>query len=182
MSVEFSIPVAAAELPPRGTSVRRKADPQERAALAERLGVESVEEFDVGVSIVSREDSQSVSVEGTLDATVVQNCSVSLEPMAARHSLIVALEFVDEALIESQDVEEIDAEGSSPPEPMIDGRFDVGDTLVQILAVEIDPFPRKPGISLKDIPEVAEHAGAPDDARSNPFAVLSEFRDRLKDR
>ena len=182
MSEEFSIPIALAELSPQGITMRRKADTHEKAALAARLAVDTVEKLEIDVSIVPDANGQSARVDGTLDATVRQICSVSLAPLIAKHALAVALQFTDSDIIDAEDLEEIDPEESDPPEPIVDGRFDVGDTLIQLLAVEIDPFPRKPGVSLEDVPGGTRFSGEQNDSESNPFAVLSEFRDKLKDR
>ena len=65
---------------------------------------------------------------------------------------------------------------------MIDGQFDVGDTLVQLLAVEINPFPRKPGVSLDSMPEAKARLGSVKDSETgNPFAALAALKDKLED-
>jgi hypothetical protein len=58
------------------------------------------------------------------------------------------------------------------PEPLPADAIDLGEAVVQQLAVALDPYPRKPGA---EIP--AEYSGAADtDGRGGPFASLARLR------
>ncbi len=61
------------------------------------------------------------------------------------------------------------------PEPIVEGRIDIGEAVAQQLALALDPYPRKPGISLED---VIGNAAAGDDRPASPFAVLAGLVDR----
>ena len=124
-----------------------------------------------------------ITVDGSLEATVVQSCSVTLEPVVSKFSIPVSLIFKEKVAESAHFLEAIDAEEHDPPEQMIDGRFDVGDTLVQLLAVEINPFPRKPGVSLENMPEAKARLDPAQDSETNkPFAALAALKVKLEDR
>ena len=53
-----------------------------------------------------------------------------------------------------------------PPDPIVDGKVDLGALAAEFLALALDPYPRKPGAEFA-APEVAE----PD----SPFAELARL-------
>jgi hypothetical protein len=55
-----------------------------------------------------------------------------------------------------------------PPDPIIDGRIDLGALAAEFLALGLDPYPRKPGAAF----EGAE----PEPERDSPFAALARLR------
>ena len=184
MNPEFTIPITIAELPPSGLNIRWTLEEPPRQHLADRLAVKSLEKFAIDISIrMEKSSTPRVAVDGSLEATVLQSCSVTLELIVSKLSIPVSLIFEEKAAEPAHLLEETDAEGDDPPEPMIDGQFDVGDTLVQLLAVEINPFPRKPGISLDSMPEAKARLGSVKDSETdNRFAALAALKDKLKDR
>jgi uncharacterized metal-binding protein YceD (DUF177 family) len=62
-------------------------------------------------------------------------------------------------------------EGDEPPEPLIEGKVDLGAIAIEFLLLGIDPYPRKAGA------EFATVKTADDSAR--PFAVLEALKKRL---
>ena len=76
---------------------------------------------------------------------------------------------------------DIDIDDEDPPEPMIGGRFDLGETMVQLVAQEIDPFPRKPGLPYADFSTATGHHEKDHaEPSENPFAVLENLKDKLR--
>ena len=59
--------------------------------------------------------------------------------ITTKFSIPVSLIFEEETADPDHPLKEVDVEADDPPEPMIDGEFDVGDKLVQLLPVEIPP-------------------------------------------
>ena len=184
MSPEFTIPINIAELPSSGLDIQRTLEEPPRQRLADRLAIKSLDKFTIDISIrMENRRIPRVAVDGSLEATVVQSCSVTLEPVVSKFSIPVSLIFKEKAAEPGHLLEEIDAEEHDPPEQMIDGRFNVGDTLVQLLAVEINPFPRKPGVSLENMPEAKARLDPPEDSETNkPFAALAALKGKLEDR
>ncbi len=62
---------------------------------------------------------------------------------------------------------EIDPNADDPPDPIEGGRIDLGALVVEHLALEIDPFPRKPGVVFEP-----PAGGEP----PSPFAALRDFK------
>ena len=61
----------------------------------------------------------------------------------------------------------VDPDAEDPPDLIDEDRFDLGAYVVEHLALEIDPFPRKPGVVF-DAPAAEEPP--------SPFAVLRDFK------
>ena len=181
MITEFTIPIKIAELPSSGLDIRRTLEEPERQRLADRLAVKTLNKFAIDISIrVENTKSMRVAVEGRLEATVEQSCSVTLEPVISSFSIPVSLIFEERALDSTHLLEDIDTEKHDPPEQMIGGQFDVGDTLIQLLAVEINPFPRKLGASLENMPEAKAQLERTEESETdNPFAALAALKDKL---
>ena len=184
MITEFTIPIKIAELPSSGLDIRRTLEEPQRQRLADRLAVKTLNKFAIDINIrIDNNKSVRVAVEGRLEATVEQSCSVTLEPVISKFSIPVSLIFEERALELTNLHEEIDAEEHDPPEQMIGGQFDAGDTLIQLLAVEINPFPRKPGASIESMSEAGARLEPIQESETdNPFATLAALKDKLEKR
>lgn len=173
---EFSRPVRVDRIPAAGMTLDLEAKPAERAALAERFGVQSIESLRAEVTLKAIAGGALVRVDGHLAAQVVQTCVVTLEPVP---------ETVDEDFSLSFGVEEPDEVGAEielsldeedPPDPIVDGVIDVGEAVAEHLALALEPFPRKPGIAYEGGDDEAGTATAEQDRKPNPFAVLAQLR------
>ena len=58
-----------------------------------------------------------------------------------------------------------------PPEPLVDGKLDLGAIATEFLLLGIDPYPRKAGVEFA--PVIA------DDGSAKPFAALEALKKRL---
>ena len=149
-----------------------EADGAERAALAERFGLQALERLSADLTIQPRGPIGLLEVTGRLKAKVVQSCIVTLEPVESDIDAdFLALYTLRPAeLLEDEDV--IDPEAPDLPEPVGPKGLDLGEIVAQQLAVLLDPYPRLAGAEL---PEPASDAA--DEAReSSPFAVLKELK------
>ena len=184
MFKEFSIPINVAELPPTGLLIRETIKKDVRLGIASRLAVDAIDTFLIDISVKRDGGPQSgLLVSGMIKATVIQSCSVTLEPIRSDFSIPVMITFKeknehDQTPID-MDVDEID-----PPEYIVNGRADIGDILTQLLAMEINPFPRKSGSRLADISVsgVKLHGDSGEPDTDHPFAALAELRDKLRAR
>ena len=99
-------------------------------------------------------------------ADVVQTCGVSLEPFdtALKGEFNVRVAPPDSPAADQGETEvSIDPEGEDPPDILDGDDLQIGGYLVEHLALEIDPFPRKPGVAFVPPPE---------EAPPSPFAAL----------
>lgn len=63
-------------------------------------------------------------------------------------------------------------------EPITGGQIDLGEVIAQLLAVEIDPYPRKSGAVFVDV-SPNKHAGESGETTSeNPFAILASLKNK----
>lgn len=145
-------------IPPEGLHVEIEAGAAERAAIAARLGVPQVNRLK-GVFKVVRSVG-GVDLDATIDAAVIRECVVSLEPFEETIAEPFRLSFARQAA--SAPEIEIDEE---TPEPLEGEALDLGEILIQQLSLAMAAYPRKPGAAslAKDY--------APD-GKVSPFAGL----------
>jgi hypothetical protein len=166
---EFSRTIRVERIGREEIERRIEAKPDERAALAERLGLASLDllQADLRLKRLSR---GRIAVEGRFEAKLTQLCVVSLEPVAAQIEGEFAVEFVEAGPgPETDAIVAIDS--VDPPEPIEDGLIDLGEAVVQQLAERIDPYPRAPGADLTwqdEKPAMSEP--------KRPFAALSALQ------
>ncbi|PWB82394.1 MAG: hypothetical protein C3F11_12195 [Methylocystaceae bacterium] len=187
--VPFSRPLAAADVPENGLDVSIAAEAGERAALARADGLNALSRLEADLH-VAREGAGGLRVTGELRADIRQTCVVSLEEFDATVVEPIDLRFAPPAPVE--DAPRGDRHwrdrrtGSAPepkeektsrhivaldddaPDPLIEGRVDLGSVVAEFLALALDPYPRKPGASF------AESAAAGEPETASPFAGLRD--------
>jgi uncharacterized metal-binding protein YceD (DUF177 family) len=110
-------------------------------------------------------------VEGTLDATVRQNCVVTLEPFENRIEERIAVKFEPPSDAEKRTPHAEEIVGEDPPEPLIDGKLDLAEVVAEFLTLSINPYPRKPGAVFAQ-----PGGGAAAEDRDSPFAALAKLK------
>jgi uncharacterized metal-binding protein YceD (DUF177 family) len=170
---EFSRPVALdrATSAPHVREIAATVD--ERAALARRLGLLSLDKLAARLSW-QRQPGGLICLEGELDAVLSQSCVVTLEPVAAELKERFVRYFERGGPAAEGEVL-IDPEADDPPEPLGDGMVDLGEIVVQQLAIALDPYPRASGVGLPDGIEGTAAAPRPPDGES-PFGVLAALK------
>ncbi|MFQ3622682.1 MAG: DUF177 domain-containing protein [Acetobacteraceae bacterium] len=164
---ELSRPVAADRLRAEGETVVVEATAAERDAVRARLGLAGLDALSASVAL--RPDGRGVvSAEGVLRARVTQVCVVSLEPFATVVETPFRLVFRPAGPGEGAADQTLDPEAED--EVTYEGTaFDLGEAMVETLALALDPWPRRPGAVL-EIPASAAAAGP------SPFAALARRR------
>lgn len=142
------------------------ADEMDRARIAESLGLEGLNLLEAEVVIT--QTGPAGEVKGDLHAQVVQICGVSLEPFETSIRSAFTVPFTTEPAAE-QDTEdqEFGLADLDAPDVIETGVLDVGGYVVEHLALELDPFPRKPGV---------EFEAPPPEREASPFAVLANLK------
>ena len=171
---EFSRKVHLSQLGARTTGYELEARPDERAALAARFGLQSVDRLVASLE-VRREDEQGrITVEGSFSADVVQTCIVTLDPVPARVEDEFTARYAPEAAaLPAVSEVEIAIDAEDPPEPIIADTIDLGEAVVQHFATALDPYPRCPDASIEAL---EADLGDPDEAAATPFAVLARLK------
>ncbi|HUC66562.1 MAG TPA: DUF177 domain-containing protein [Stellaceae bacterium] len=161
---EFSRPIDIAKLPPGETSHEIAATAAERAALARRFALLALDRLEARVEL-QRLAGGLIRLDAKLFADVVQECVVTLEPVASR---------IDDSFTllygaAGDDAREITLEGEAElVEPLAGTIIDVGEAVAQQLSLALDPFPRAPGVE-------APASAAADSKAESPFAALAKW-------
>jgi hypothetical protein len=146
-----SYEVNVARLPRSGLPVVFEADEAARAKLAEAHDLLSVEAFRVDL-LVTAWNKGGARVTGTVVADITQACVVTLEPLAARLSAEVSALFLPESSRLGRQLPQgemlLDPEGPDGPETFSGETVDVGALAEEFFDLEIDPYPRKPGVEI----------------------------------
>jgi aryl carrier-like protein len=171
----FTYRVRSAEVPTGGLDLVVEANEVERAAVADRLKIEGLDRLRI-VASVRPWRRHGLHVSGTLFATVVQRCVVTLEPISNDIEETFVGTFEPAAKVRRAAARAeiaFDAlETEEPPEPMLDGAADIGALAVEYLALAIDPYPRKQGVDLKQqLPEDTDLSDVP-----GAFDILRELK------
>jgi len=168
---EFSRPISIEGITPdklRKESV--EATEEECAALAQRFDLRSLSGLTAKLGIRRIAGGATVRVEGDFEAEVVQACVVSLRDVPSLIKGHFDTYFTEEKTSEG----EIEFTADDPEEVadiISRGQIDLGEVVAQSLALEIDPYPRAPGVSL-----AAQLAETGVKAKHSPFQVLEEIK------
>lgn len=172
---EFSRIVGPERLGARAIEERIEATAQERVLLQDRLGLLGLDCLSASCRIRSGLGGL-VLVSCDWRAEVAQACVVTLDPVCQAVEGRLQASFLTsnhEAGQRSEAVQEIvvEPEGEDPPEPLPPAGIDLGELVVQDLAVSLDPYPRSEGAVLPTGFE-AEDEGPAD----HPFAALKVLK------
>jgi len=140
MMTEFSRPVDLASLSAEPQMLRLAAKPEECSAVAQRLGLEALHDLNAEFELLPL--GRDIRLTGSLRAEVRQSCGVSLETFD--ETIIETLDVRYTPELSDEDIEAIDFEDPREPLPQ---PFDLGEEMVQFLALALDPYPRRPGVA-----------------------------------
>lgn len=178
---EFSRPLPVEDI---GEGVERtiSARPAELQALAERMKLPAIRMLSATLRVVPEGDG-AYRVRGALVAEVDQECVRTLDIFPATVKADVERLFVPPdspaaRALEEAPVIELDADSPDEPDIIRDAEIDLGELAAEVLALSLDPWPRKPGTDFVNVeagtPEEKGEAGDPE--RENPFAVLRALK------
>jgi uncharacterized metal-binding protein YceD (DUF177 family) len=154
---ELHRPVSLDRIGASGFAQRIEATEAERAALARRLGIPAIAMLVCDFRL-RREGQGVIAAEAALRARVTRECVLSLDEFESEVAFEFRLRFVPAAL----ESEELDPEAEDEI-PYTGEKIDLGEAVVEELALALDPYPRKPDAELP-----ADAAEPP----ASPFAVL----------
>lgn len=164
----WSVPASLAELHRGPLTFDLAPDAAVRAAIGRLLKLEALPDLTAQVRLTPWMDG--VEVQGRWRAVVAQVCGLSLEtfqtPLAGEFRVRCVPVGSPHAQSPEDEVE-IDLEADDPPDLLEGDHIDVAAYVVEYLALEIDPFPRKPGAVFE--PPATE-------TPPSPFAVLSKLK------
>lgn len=170
------------DVPETGLDLKLVASEAERARLAAIDGLEALSQLEADLH-VDRRGKAGLRVTGEVRARLTQICVVSLEPFETQTRETIDVVFAPQAESEAAharaaaeiaaalDKASALAEQPDPPDPIIDGRVDLGALCAEFFALSLDPYPRKPGAAFVE-PAPAQ----PGDAPASPFEMLQKLK------
>jgi len=167
---EFSRPERVDTIGAGPRTVTIEADAAERAALAARFGLLSLDALAATFTLARA--PKGISAVGTVTAKAVQPCSVTGAPVPAQIDEPVSLRFVPEA-----DAAEAELELSEEDLDVLayeGGAIDLGEAAAETMALALDPFPRA-----ADAEQALRDAGVLSEEEAGPFSALAALKDRL---
>ncbi len=168
---DWSRPVLLHEIGRHALTLRLEPDAAARAGIAKQLGLEGLPSLSAELTLKPWLDG--VEITGRFAAVVEQICAVSLDafdhPLAGDIEVRAVPAGSPHAPASSGGEVDYDPEAPDPPDVLESDAIDLAGYVVEHLALEIDPFARKPGAAFDYSPEQPEES---------PFAVLKALKDR----
>ena len=149
----------------KGLERRLEPDAAMRAKIARALDLASLDAFVAELSLKPA-DNAGYRLMGRVKASAVQTCGITLEPLPVEIDQRFSVDLAESVEAPEDDEVEVSLDDDAP-DLLEDGRIDLGQYAVEQLALQLDPFPRKPG---------AEFVQPEEPAEISPFAVLKQFK------
>jgi hypothetical protein len=148
----------------------------EREAIASLLDLAALDNLTFAFRLHRRGEGR-IALSGALAAAVIQTCVVSLEPVESALDVPVEVEFWPVPMIDdlAASPDEAASHGTLDwPEPIVDGKIDLGPVIYETLATALDPYPKREGMSFEW--SEARGAGAEPEEAEGPFAALKRLK------
>ena len=192
----FSRPLDVASVSAKGLAVIVEPAPSDYPAIAAECGVPAVASLRVSYKVMPRAGGRFV-VAGDLTARVTQTCVVSLESFESDLTGDIALTFAptvetmdgwfdsdrrrrarrDDAPRATRRVVEaplppLSDDQPDLPDPIVDGKIDLGAIALEFLVLALDPYPKKPGVAFDSV------VVGDDTPEATAFVGLAQLKDR----
>ncbi len=154
-----------------GDRVDLIADEAERAAVAERLDLLSLDRLEAH-AVLTR-DGEAVSASGRVKATLDQACAATGAPVPARIDEAFELKFMPSPGSTREEEVEL-APGELDMVFYDGGAIDLGSAIADTLGLALDPYPRSPSAD-----EALKAAGVLNEEQAGPFAALAALKGKM---
>lgn len=170
--IDLDAVVKVDKIPADGRIVKIEPDDEQLEALAERLKVSRVTAF--SAMVTATRFRGGIRVQGDVEGAVVQPCVVTGDPVDQ-----TIAEPVDRIFLPGHDAASeasagaeifVNLEDDDLPDYFEGDEIDLTDLVLEIFALSIDLYPRKPGA------ELPEESAGDDPAELSPFAALKALK------
>ena len=152
-----------------GERIDLTADEGERARIADRLGLRSLDRLDAHATLDRK--GEIVRARGRVKARLCQSCVITGEPVDAHADEPFDIHFLPEPTSERSD-EEVELVEADCDIVFHDGSaIDLGSAIADTLALGLDPYPRSAGAEA-----TLKEAGVMSEAEAGPFAALAKLK------
>jgi uncharacterized metal-binding protein YceD (DUF177 family) len=158
-------------LPREGQAVTIEATLAEREILASFLRLPGIAALTATLRL-NPWGQGGARVTGAIHGELTQVCVVSLEPFPATVDEDVDVRFAPQRAANSrstpiEETQTLSLADEDEPDPVIDGKIDLGALTAELFALGLDPYPRKPGAAF-------DEGGAELEPPDSPFAALAQ--------
>jgi uncharacterized metal-binding protein YceD (DUF177 family) len=155
------------EIPRDGVTLSLSPSEEDRKVIARALDLLTLDRLDARVRVTPWLDG--VQLDGSWTADVAQACGVTLERLESALSgdFLVRAVPAGSPHAASEEEVEVSLDADDPPDVLEQDFIDLAAYVIEHLALEIDPFPRKPGAEFVQPPEIVD---------LSPFAALKKLR------
>lgn len=186
---EFTYHVTAAKIGADPFEVAFQADERQRAQLAKRYNIMSIESLSGTAALTRETDGMTIAVKGHFSADVTQACVTTLEPVPDHIEEDFEGYYLDEsqatsflrakkrkAEIDANDLpleedESVVADERDEPDAVLGGMIDLGELVAQYLSLALNPYPHSEKALAEGPVGIIE---APE--KASPFAVLKDIK------
>lgn len=179
---EFARLVCRSTLPETGSVLDLEATEAECRAVAKRLGLVALSSLSARLEVMPWR-RQGLAVSGDYCAEVVQTCVVSLDDFTSQVAEKISAHYAeaDDPIMKAParaDAEiVVDPDAEDDPDVLENGCADLGELVVESLALALDPYPHKPGVRFEDIISLPNEDGSvADGGKPSPFAALKSLK------
>lgn len=181
-SSEFVRKVVIEPWPEAGVALELRAAPEERARLARRFGLLSLDEL-VATGRLERDPaSGEIRLRGMLEAALAQECVVSLETVPARLRQPLERRWlrVEGQRLPAPELVTFGAAADEDEEvELVTGRtIDLGAAVAEELGLALDPYPRAAEADALLAGELAPYIGGGREPDEQPFAILRQLKEK----
>jgi hypothetical protein len=171
MSAPFSRVVRVETIPKEGQTVALEANAAEREALASLYGLPSIASLRASLAL-NRTPQGGARVTGAVHGVVTQICVISLESFQANVAEEIDVRFAPQGQAHEEpganEPQTFTMADEDEPDPIIEGKIDIGALAAEFLALGLDPYPRKPGATFEF--QTDDHG-----EKVSPFSSLAEL-------
>jgi uncharacterized metal-binding protein YceD (DUF177 family) len=173
---EFSRPVAIAKISGIAATYRITANAAERAALARRFDLETLDRLDAEIRL--RRVAGEIRLEADLAADLVQSCVVTMAPVPV--AIAESFTLCYRPGIDEDEADRLALENPEDEiiEPLIGESIDIGEAVAQQLSVAMDPYPRASDASSASAEFHRDEADEAPLKPRNPFDALAALKNR----
>ena len=159
------------DIPAGGLKRERKASASECEAIAKALKIPALESLTTNYQIHALPGG-GYRLSGSIQASVIQACIVTLEPLPAQVNEDFTSEFWPEPKSVDEDGDKAVLDGADI-EPLQNGVIDAGRIIFEALSAALDPYPRKQGAEFDWHDPASQNP-----EKISPFAVLAKLKDK----
>jgi hypothetical protein len=150
----FSRLIRVETIPEGGLERIIEASEAERLALAKINGLPAIARLEAKFTL-ARAGRGAIRVQGAVHAEATQACVLTLEPLDVVLDEPVDVRFVAPAgesasrrgpPVATAEPDAFAFGGDDEPDPIVDGKIDLGALAAEFMVLGLDPYPRKPGV------------------------------------